>query len=118
MARTSQSDLDNMAAHLSDVTGRDLSIGWAYGQPRLEEMGGYRDVSPRLPSGQLLDYMRGMLEGISLASPHDARPQWRNGTLARKCQTCGHPIYHRGPLTGDGYGSDGWRHNPRPAPMR
>jgi hypothetical protein len=113
MARTTQGELDSLARSIADATGRDVSIGWAYGHPRLEERGGYREVTGRYPSGQLADIMRGILEGIRLATPHAARPEWRNSAIRRTCQTCGHAIYHRGPLTGDGYGSDGWRHNPR-----
>jgi hypothetical protein len=119
MMRTTQSELDSLARSIADATGRQVSIGWAYGRPRLEERGGYRELTGRHPSGVLADIMRGMLQGIRLATPHAARPEWRNSTLVHRCQTCGHPIHHRGPLTPpeDGYGCDHWRHNPRRAPI-
>lgn len=66
MARTSKSDLNEMANFLSKNTGIDFEIGWAYGAPRLQADRGSRDVSPRLPSGQLMDWMHAFAAGIDL----------------------------------------------------
>lgn len=63
MARTSQRDLTEMAARISSVTGVSVMIGWAYGHPRLESGDGSREISPRLPSGALMDWMRAYLQG-------------------------------------------------------
>ena len=66
MARTSKSDLDEQAEFLSRMTGIDFSIDWAYGAPRLSSDRGSRDVSPRMPSGQLMDWMNAFAAGIDL----------------------------------------------------
>jgi hypothetical protein len=63
MARVSPKQLDALAAHIAKVSGKDLAIGWAYGRPRLVGDKGSRDVSPRLPSGQLYDWMHAYLKG-------------------------------------------------------
>jgi hypothetical protein len=39
-------------------------IAYAYGRPRLERAGGSVDVSPRLPAGELAQWMRAYLDGI------------------------------------------------------
>ena len=43
---------------------RDYFVQYAYGRPRLMRQGGSIDVSPRLPAGQLADWMRAFLAGI------------------------------------------------------
>ena len=65
--RTTPKDLDNMAAKLSKLTGTDLRISWAYGKPRLIRMlanGGEDEISPRLQSGELLQWMFAFEEGF------------------------------------------------------
>lgn len=47
-------------------TGLDLSIEWAYGQPRVHRDGGSRDVSPRLPMGQMSDWIQAFWTGWTL----------------------------------------------------
>ena len=75
MARTSQRDLSEMAAHIESITGIPVMIGWAYGAPRLESADGSREISPRLPSGQLMDWMRAFLAGYDAATRPDS-PTW------------------------------------------
>lgn len=66
MARTSKAMLDESARFLSKQTGIDFTVEWAYGAPRLMADRGSRDVSPRLPSGELLDWMNAFAAGIDL----------------------------------------------------
>jgi hypothetical protein len=63
MARTSPRDLDGLAKRMREITGIDFTVGWAYGRPRLYSDGESREVSPRLPSGQLLDWMHAYMKG-------------------------------------------------------
>ena len=118
MTRTTLRELDQLAAMIERATAVPVTVGHAYGQPRLESADGSRDLSPRLPTGQLADYMRGILRGIDLATPHPARAEWRNGALCRRCARCGRPIYHRGPLPElpehQRTNLPGWRHAPAP----
>jgi hypothetical protein len=60
--------------HLAEMIDRRLSlpegthdVEYAYGRPRLVSNGGSKDVSPRLPAGQLEDWMRAYLGGIEAA---------------------------------------------------
>lgn len=67
MARTTIRELALLARSIDDALGlpegtHDLDI--AYGSPRLVCNGGSHDVSPRLPAGQLLDWMRAYKAGI------------------------------------------------------
>jgi hypothetical protein len=39
--------------------GFDVDVGWAYGRPRIENGKGSRDISPRLPTGQLMIWIEG-----------------------------------------------------------
>jgi len=64
VARTSSKDLDNVAKHLSALAGKPYTVGWAYGKPRLYTDGESTEVSPRLPSGQLLDWMYAFAKGF------------------------------------------------------
>ncbi len=66
MSRTTQSDLDQAAGHINNILRTRKTerffVGWAYGRPRLEQEG--YDISPRLPSGQLLEWMHAYIAGI------------------------------------------------------
>jgi hypothetical protein len=42
-------------------------VEYAYGRPRLVRAGGSVDVSPRLPTGALADWMRAYIAGINAA---------------------------------------------------
>jgi hypothetical protein len=65
MARVTRNELDDLAAMVNRRLGADdYFIQSAYGSPRLMRDGGSRDVSPRLPAGQLADWMRAFLAGI------------------------------------------------------
>lgn len=77
MARTTRADLDLLVARINHallckpgVRCVDLDpavayrVEYAYGRPRLMRAGGSVDVSPRLPAGQLADWMRAFIAGI------------------------------------------------------
>ncbi len=66
MSRTTRAQLDDMAAGIGEALGEPGShdIDVAYGSPRLTRNGGSVEVSPRLPAGQLMDWMRAYRKGI------------------------------------------------------
>ena len=62
--RTTRKELDQLAEMLSSlIGGQPFYINIAYGSPRLMrecgESGGECEASPRLPSGQLAEVIRG-----------------------------------------------------------
>lgn len=71
------------------VGALDLDI--SYGQPRLHEVvnagGGVREIGPRLPRGQMADYLRAILHGIDLAESniggYGSLPGWSERRGAR-----------------------------------
>ena len=86
--RTTTAELEQLVKMLNDRLGRP-QYGWdrigdrnvahvgalhldiSYGQPRLHEVvnagGGVREIGPRLPRGQMADYLRAILAGIDFA---------------------------------------------------
>lgn len=64
--------LDGLALEMNRLApapdGGKFFIGWAYGRPRVERQygrtTGAQDISPRLPSGQLADWIHGFLAGV------------------------------------------------------
>ena len=68
MARTSRNELDHLANIISRRTGVAMSIEYAYGKPRLMSDRGARDVSPRLPAGELMQWMSAFLDGYNLCA--------------------------------------------------
>lgn len=73
MSRTTQKDLDGMLDLIKCATKDErYYIQWAYGAPRLEQYctkdmgGGSRDISPRLRSGLLYDWMYAFLSGVRI----------------------------------------------------
>lgn len=80
MSRVTKADLEQLVKVLNNRLGRptewgkpgNLHLQEAYGNgPRLYEnlgdAGGVREVSPRLPRGQMAQYIRAMLVGIDFA---------------------------------------------------
>jgi hypothetical protein len=65
MKRTTPKMLENVCAMINKQLGGDHSIQWAYGRPRLLRANQSVDVSPRLPSGQLLEWLYAYLEGAA-----------------------------------------------------
>jgi len=56
--RVTKTQLQNQIADLRE-RGFDLSIGWAYGRPRVSSADGSRDISPRLPMGEMQVWING-----------------------------------------------------------
>lgn len=66
MTRTTNRELDELAAIINRVLEvDDYFIQSAYGQPRLVRAGGSVEVSPRLAKGDLAQWMRAFLAGIT-----------------------------------------------------
>lgn len=63
MPRTTGADLDSLARTASRVAGQPYTVEYAYGSPRLVTRGGSVDVSPRLPRGELAQWMRAFIAG-------------------------------------------------------
>jgi len=67
--RVTKSELEGLADSLNEITkGKyDFSIEWAYGSPRLVAQGGSADVSPRLTSKELAQWIHAFTNGYTLA---------------------------------------------------
>lgn len=68
--RVTHKELDEIAARLSQMTGRNLQIQWAYGKPRLHEVFPdtcVSDVSPRLSPKEMAEWMWAFEKGLSFA---------------------------------------------------
>ena len=72
--RVTRKDLDAAVVVLNRVTAGDYHIGHAYGQPRLEREGGAFDISPRLPSGELLRWIRAFTDGCISMYREEVKP--------------------------------------------
>ena len=62
--RTTRAELDQLCAIINRATDGDYEVQYAYGRPRLVRANGSVDVSPRLSTGELAQWMRAMLTGI------------------------------------------------------
>lgn len=79
---TTKADLKQLLAVLNRLTDGDYEIGYAYGRPRLLRAGGSVDVSPRLPRGQLVDWMRAYIAGIEWAQAAPRKTEEPLGTIS------------------------------------
>jgi hypothetical protein len=96
--RTTRAQLDELAEIINrrlDLAGdRAYTVEYAYGRPRLERAGGSVDVSPRLPAGELAQWMRAFMGGMDAT-----RSPYRGPT----CPTCGgSPVVPLPPCVGVG----------------
>ena len=77
MGRTTRADLDGLANIINHALlcepgtpcerldpAQAYTVAYAYGRPRLERANGSVDVSPRLPRGELAQWMRAYIAGI------------------------------------------------------
>ena len=64
--RTKRSDLYAIIARLQRQ-GVDITISWAYGQPRCYTRDEARELSPRLPMGQMLIWLEAYEKGHNTA---------------------------------------------------
>jgi len=62
----SKSDIREAVNELSEWTGLPLRVQWAYGRPRifLDDPIAYTELSPRLPTGQLMDWIIAFSKGF------------------------------------------------------
>jgi hypothetical protein len=68
MRRVTRADLQEKVGVLNRILpGHDYEVTWAYGQPRLYRDGGSVEVSPRLATGALSDWMSAYIAGIHAA---------------------------------------------------
>ena len=72
--RTTKADLQQYVNVINRLTDNrcDFSISRAYGKPRLYRSAESVEVSPRLPAGQLADWMHAYINGINFARAIDA----------------------------------------------
>jgi len=63
--RTTQKDLAGVVATINEIAGGGYRLGCAYGAYRLEQEAGagVRDISPRLPAGQMYDWLWAFVKG-------------------------------------------------------
>lgn len=67
-SRTTEKSLREWVQHLAD-SGVNITIEWAYGQPRCysKEGRGLKELSPRLPTGQMAIWLDGFTKGLNVA---------------------------------------------------
>jgi hypothetical protein len=66
--RVTKDELEGLAASLNEMSRHkhDFSIERAYGQPRLMAQGGSVEISPRLSSKELAQWIRAFAQGLSI----------------------------------------------------
>ncbi len=62
--RVTKTQLQQKAAHISQLSGLDVSIGYAYGHPRAYLSNESKELSPRLPAGQRWEWLNAFEEGF------------------------------------------------------
>ena len=72
MRRTTIEDLDHLAGMISRMLKQSYTIGYAYGRPRLYTKNESVEVSPRLPKGELMQWMEVLIQGIGLGFARNA----------------------------------------------
>jgi hypothetical protein len=60
---TTGAQLDELAGIASRAAGQPYTVEYAYGSPRLMARDGSVDVSPRLPRGELAQWLRAFIAG-------------------------------------------------------
>ena len=63
--RITRHDLGSLTEQINHLLGDgDLTVEWAYGQPRVYRAGGSVEVSPRLANGELWRWLHAYEKGI------------------------------------------------------
>jgi hypothetical protein len=70
--RTTEKQLRERVEQLA-LRGIDISIGWAYGRPRITNQAGSRDLSPRLATGEMATWLDGFETALNM------NRRWREG---------------------------------------
>lgn len=92
MTRTTKQDLHELARVISNATGEPYTVEWAYDRPRLYRQGGSVEVSPRLPPGQLSEWMQAYLKGLLTPRVCGASLSWGGGCQLRRGHVGAHGI--------------------------
>jgi hypothetical protein len=66
--RTTPKQLQATVARIVRNHGVDIGIEWAYGRPRITNANQSRDISPRLPTGEMLQWLFAFECGLNMAS--------------------------------------------------
>ena len=66
MERTTRADLEDKVNVINRITHGDYTLGKAYGRFRLYRDGESTEVSPRLPMGQLGDWLSAYVDGLCM----------------------------------------------------
>lgn len=64
--RVSPKQLRSRVEHLQS-RGVDIEIGWAYGRPRCTNKSESRDLSPRLPCGEMATWLDGFTTALDMS---------------------------------------------------
>ncbi len=65
MGRVTQASCAQALTMIRTRTGEDYRLEYSYGRPRLM-LGAGKEVSPRLPTGDMLRWMHAFLEGLDV----------------------------------------------------
>ena len=74
MARVTKTQLRDMVSYLQR-DGVDIMISWAYGKPRCYTKDESRELSPRLPTGEMALWLDGYSKGY-YAGHKNANDSW------------------------------------------
>lgn len=66
MKRKSRAELESIVTRLRTKTGTDYTLIWAYGRPRLYAKGESVEVSPRLPTTAMYDWLSAFEDGLDV----------------------------------------------------
>jgi len=62
--RVTKKQLQNKAEFIGKISGLDITVGYAYGHPRAYLKNESVELSPRLPAGQLMDWLEAFQQGL------------------------------------------------------
>lgn len=70
--RTTKRDLEEAVARINRRWNAGLALNWAYGKPRVTNLTESRDISPRLPKGELAIWLDGYYSALDRAEDLNA----------------------------------------------
>ena len=68
MRRTTKKEIERFV-DMMRLRGADISVEWSYGRPMCHTANGGKDLSLRLPTGQLSNWLLGYEAGYDQATP-------------------------------------------------
>jgi len=66
MTRVTRKRIRDKVQFLSEHYRLGMSVEWGYGQARIYTAGGARELSPRLSTGQMLDWLEAFQTGLKM----------------------------------------------------